>query len=212
MQFGWLCLLLICAIALHATIIDRIAIVVSDQIIKDSDIERDIRVIDFLNQQRLDLGPKARRQAADRLISQVLIRREIRLGEYPAPPPTDAQKLLASIIKERFANRQAFEQTLRKYGLTPQQLEQHLLWQLTVLRFIDQRFRPAVLVTDNDVEQYYNDHITEFEVRGQRRPIDDVRDQIRQLIIEDRISKQFDAWLGARRRSTQIEYKEETLK
>jgi hypothetical protein len=212
MQLGWLCLLLICVIALHATIIDRIEVVVSDQIIKDSDLVRDIRVIDFLNQQPLDLGPKVRRQAADRLINQVLIRREIRLGEYPVPPATDAKKLLASIIKERFANQRAFERALEKYGLTAGQLEQHLLWQLTVLRFIDQRFRPAVLVTDNDIERYYNDHLSEFEVRGQRKPIDEVRDQIRQVITEDRISKQFDAWLNARRSSTQIEYKEEALK
>src|SRR4051794_24159319 len=193
MQLGWLCLLLICTIAVHAAIIDRIAVVVSDQIIKDSDIERDIRVVQFLNQQPLDVGQKARRQAVDRLINQVLIAREIRLGEYPTPPPSDAQKLLASIRKERFANQRAFERTLEKYGLAAPQLEQHLLWQLTVLRFIDQRFRPAILVNDDDIQRYYNDHASEFGNGGKQKPLDDVRDQITQTITEDGINKQFDA-------------------
>src|SRR2546421_3945481 len=29
---------------------------------------------------------------------------------------------------------------------------------LTVLRFIDVRFKPAVLVTDDEIEKYYRDH------------------------------------------------------
>ncbi len=52
-----------------AVIIDRIAIVVGDSIVKDSDINRDIRVTSFLNGDPLDLSDKARkanRQPPDR--------------------------------------------------------------------------------------------------------------------------------------------------
>ena len=45
-----------------------------------ADIERDLRVTEFLNGQPLSLGPTSRKAATNRLIDQVFIRREIRLG------------------------------------------------------------------------------------------------------------------------------------
>ena len=56
---------LLSSIMLHAVIIDRIAIVVGgDKIIKDSDINRDIRLVSFINKQKADFGADARRTAA----------------------------------------------------------------------------------------------------------------------------------------------------
>ena len=37
-------------------------------------------------------------------------------------------------------------QDLNQYGVTEDELHDALLWQLTVLRFIDERFRPGVMV------------------------------------------------------------------
>ena len=109
--------------SLQATIIDRVAIVVNNQVIKDSDIERDLRVVDFLNQEKL-------------VVDQVLISREIQVGEYQTPSSSDADKLFQQIDKERFANQAALLKALGRYGLTEDQLKQYLLWQLTVLRRI----------------------------------------------------------------------------
>ena len=55
MRLGRIFLALALSVSLDATIIDRIAIVVRDGIIKDSDIDRDIRVVDFLNQEKLSI-------------------------------------------------------------------------------------------------------------------------------------------------------------
>jgi hypothetical protein len=200
-------------LSLQATIIDRIAIIVNNQIIKDSDIERDLRVVDFLNREKLVLDPTARKSAANRLIDQVLIRREIQVGEYPTPSQSDADKLFQQIVKDRFANHAALIKALASYGLTEDQLKQYLLWQLTVLRFIDQRFRPAVLVTDQDIEQYYNEHRSQFRKTGTAQPksLDEARSEIQQAIAGERMNKLFYAWLAARRKSANIQYKEEGL-
>ena len=80
MALRWFILLLAACPAYPGTIIDRIAIIVGKQVIKDSDITREIRLTSFLNTDPLDLGPGARRRAANRLIDQALIRNEMRLG------------------------------------------------------------------------------------------------------------------------------------
>jgi hypothetical protein len=198
--------LLLCAV-LQATIIDRIAIVVGDSIIKDSDISRDIRVVSFLNQQKANFDAVSRRTAANRLIDQALIRREIEAGEYQTPPQSAADSMMSDMQKERFHNNAVFEHALAADGLTKDELKAYLAWQLTVLRFIDQRFRPAVLVTDSDVEQYYHDHQNSYK----GKTLDSVRDEVRQTLTDERINKVFDSWLNSRRKAAKIQYREESL-
>jgi hypothetical protein len=200
--------------SLNATIIDRIAIVVRDGIIKDSDIDRDIRVVDFLNQEKLTFDDNARRTAANRLIDQSLIQREIQVGEYRTAIDADAEHLLEKTQKERHQSPALFATALNNYGLTREQLKGYLRWQLTVLRFIDERFGPSIQVTDEEVQQYYRDHASEFRSAstGQTRTLDDARQDIRNTLTEQRVNKQFEAWLQARRKSANIEYREESLK
>lgn len=199
---------------MSATIIDQIAIIARDTIIKDSDIERDIRVVDFLNQEKLTIDTAARKTAANRLIDQALIRRELDVGEYRTATDADAERLLEKTQNEQYHSPAVFQATLQKYGLTRDQLKQYLRWQLTVLRFIEDRFRPAVLITDDEVAQYYREHASEFrnQSTGQSKTLDESQDDIRNRLTEERVNKQFDSWLTARRRSANVEYKEEALK
>ena len=74
-----------------------------------------------------------------------------------------------------------------------------LLWQLTVLRFIDQRFRPGVLVTDDDIAAWCQQHSAEARNTS--------TDQIRGTLTEERITKAFEDWLAETRRDTRIDYR-----
>ncbi len=97
-----------------AVIIDRIAIIVGNSIIKDSDIDLDLRVTDFLNGDPLDLSNASRKKAASRLIDQVFIRREVEIGDYPIATLQQADQQLAGIEKQRFRTDAAFQQALRQ--------------------------------------------------------------------------------------------------
>ena len=66
----------------QAAIVDRIAIIVGNAIIKDSDILRDLEVTAFLNNESPVISPASRKIAAGRLLDQALIRKEIEAGEY----------------------------------------------------------------------------------------------------------------------------------
>ena len=91
-------------------IIDQIAIRVGNAIIKDSDISHHIRVTDFLNNRPLNFDQKARREAAKRLIDQIFIREEIRVGDYPRAEWSEADQELAQLEKTRFRTAAALNQ------------------------------------------------------------------------------------------------------
>jgi hypothetical protein len=197
---------------LYAVIIDRIAMVVGDSIIKDSDIDRDIRVTNFLNSQALDLSPAKRKEALSHLIDQVFIRQEIRVGSYPVATLQEADAQLDRLKKQRFKTQTAYQQALKTYGLTELELRTQFQWQLTVLKFIDARFKPGVLITDDEIEKYYRQHTAALNREYPGQSLDDLRDRIRDILTAEGVNQQFFAWLDSQRTDTKIRYLEEGLR
>jgi hypothetical protein len=186
---------------LQATIIDRIAAVVNSQPVKDSDIDRDIRLTDFMNQEALSFNEAKRKEAAQRLIEQRIIRREVQLGNYSRATPEQTGKFLDSLKQQRFGgNESRFRESLRKYGITEDELQSQLAWQLTVLNFIEERFRPAVLVPDTDIENYARAH------PGIARA------QIQEQLAAERVNQQYDSWMQSALKRAHVEYLEAGLK
>lgn len=194
------------------TIIDRIAVIVDKRLVKDSDIVRDIRVTSFLNREEPDFSLPARKKAASRLIDQELIRQQIQSGAYPVAPEGEAMKFLAQIKKDHFPTDAEYRSALAHHGITDAELKDRLVWQLTVLHFIDTRFRPQALVTDGDIQNYYNSHRAALEAAGSKTTsIDDLRPQIVDQITGERVNGLFNDWLKQTRQEARIEYLEKSL-
>jgi hypothetical protein len=197
---------LIIAGAAGAELVDRIAVVAGKNILKASDIDREIRITAFLNGEQPVFNADTRRKAADRLIDQTIIRAAVQRGGYPAPAPSDVDALIAKIRQERFGGSEArMRQELARYNLTEDQLRSHVIWQLTVLRFIDERFRPGAMVPDEQVRAYYDQHAAQFRNSG----FDAVKDKIRDSLEAERLDKNFEQWLAYSRKRIAIEYKPE---
>lgn len=197
-----------------AVVIDRIAVIVGKHAIKASDVERDLRVTDLLNRAPLDLGAEAKHKSAERLIDQSIIRGEIATGDYHRATDADANGMLAQIRRDRYGGSEArLRVDLEKYGVMEDELREALLWQLTVLRFIDERFRPGVMVSDQDVQTYYNQHLAELKKQYPRdSSLTALDPHIRALLQNQEVDKQFDQWLDDSRKGQHIEYREEALK
>ncbi len=58
-------------------------------------------------------------------------------------PASDGDALLRRFRQEHFASAPLYQAALARYGVTEEQLQQHLIWELTALRFTEQRFRLA---------------------------------------------------------------------
>lgn len=198
----------------RAAIIDRIAVTLDNQVITASEIILEIRITAFLNGDALDFSPEARRKAANRLIEQELIRKEMQVGRYTSSSPEEVEPMLKQIQTQRFPSAGEYHEALAKYGVSEEQLKSHLLWQLTLLRFIEIRFRPAVEVTDAQIQAYFNQNVAELQKRAgtsRNLTLDDVRAQIRDILTEQGADKQLDEWLAEVRKRTRIEFHEEAF-
>jgi hypothetical protein len=134
---------------LCADVIDRVAVVVGTTVITETEVLQETRLEAFLNGAQLDLGPAARRTAAERLVDQSLIRAEMQMGNYPQPSGAEIDSMLANLKKERFPQESEYRDALTRYGITEEILRRHLGWQLSAIRFTDARFS-ADPATDGD--------------------------------------------------------------
>lgn len=198
----------------RADIIDRIAVTLDSQVITESEVLLEIRLTAFQNGAPLDFKPEAKREAAGRLIEQKLIRKEIEVGRYIQPNSADVEPMLKQMEAQRFHGPEEFRRTLEKYGVRTEDLKAHLLWQLTLLRFIDLRFRPGIQITDQDIQQYFNQKLPELEKQAgpeKKIRLDDLRDKIQDALTDERVDQQLNDWLAETRKHMRIEFHPEAF-
>ncbi len=210
-------LLIVLAILLvapaSAEIIDRIAITVGNQVVTESQIDSEIRVTAFLNQENVDLSAAAKKEAASRMIEQALIKREMDLSRYPLPQLSDAAVSMQS-IRAMYPSESEFDAALKMHGISADDLTQRLWWQLTLLRFIDYRFRPGIQIPATDVQAYYRRQVSDWRQKG-TAPIptlEESRDQIEEILTQQRIDQALDQWLKETQNQVPIVYLDPQLK
>jgi len=207
------CLLLAVGLGpLTAEIIDRIAITAGNQVITESQIDEEIRITAFLNREKPEVSADARKQAASRLIEQALVKREMDLSHYPLPQAGEASAALAG-IQATYPSHADFAAALQSYGIIEADLTRRLLWQFTLLRFIDYRFRPGIQIPDADVQTYYRQQVSGWEQQGVKPipSLEDSRDQIEEILTQKRIDQALDQWLADARKQVAVNYRDATL-
>ena len=126
--------------AVAAGVIDRVAVVVGNQVITESEVLLEVRLTEFFNGQTLDLGADQRKAAAERLVDQQLIRNEMQIGGYPMPVESEGDAVLRKFRQDNYPGIPAFRAALENHGLTEDEVKRHLLWQAAAMRFTDLRF------------------------------------------------------------------------
>ena len=179
---------LLYAFSARAGVVDRVAVVVGDQVMTESEVDEEVRITEFENQEALDLSAAKRRAAAERLVDQQLIRNEMQLERFQAPASNGAA-LLQDFRREDFPSEARFEAALHQYGISQAQIEQHLVWQAAALRFVDFRFRGPQPATAQSANRS----------RPGAGPTGASEDP------------QLDAWLKQARAQTHIEFKKEAF-
>ncbi len=190
-----------------AETLDRIAVTVGPDVITESDLIRDLRVTAFLEHKPVDLSAAARRQAAQRMVDQILILREA-VESHVSLPSTEAAAGLVAPYKAD-ANYQA---DLGRYGISERDLSAHLLAGLRTLAFTDLRFRPDVQVSAEDVRNYYDELARQNTPNAARLgSLEENRDQIQKLLIEQRVMQSLDQWLETARAAANIRYRDKAF-
>lgn len=191
-------------------VVDRIAVSVATEAITLSEVKEEVAMTAFLNGEKPDYSPGVLRRAVDRLVDQALIRREIDLGRYAVPGPEVANGMLTAVEKQH-GGRAGLDRALASYGLSRQELQAHLAWQATLLQFVEMRFRPAVQVTSEDVQKYFNQHYATKTESGRPIALDSMRAQIESELTASRADEQMDQWLKDTRKQTAITVRDESI-
>ncbi len=200
---------LLISIALHAEILDRIAVSIGKQVITEGDVLRDLRVAAFIDRRPVDLSGDQKRKAADRLVDQFLILEEAGLTRAALASPEDAAKMFDQ-VKAQYGDE--YQAALKRYGITEDDVANQLLNGLRALRFTDLRFRPEIQLSLDELREFYNTMAAEAKNGAEMPSFEASRDQVEKLMTDQRTAQALDRWLGIRRTETQIVYREQVFK
>jgi hypothetical protein len=203
------------ALPLRPEIIDRIAVTVGNRVITSSEIDRQVRAVAFLNGQIPDLSPAGRRNAAQRMIEQKLIQRELETGRYTSPAPEDVAPIIAQLQRDRFGGSEAaFNSALAAAGLSLDDLQVEVFWQQTLLAFIESRFRPLVQVSDDEARDYFEKVVkpaAQAANPGEPVDLEDYREKIDETLAGPRVDEEVNRWLKEMRSRVQVTFNDEAF-
>ncbi|HET6934123.1 MAG TPA: SurA N-terminal domain-containing protein, partial [Candidatus Angelobacter sp.] len=205
-----LAILLLGAAAASAQVVDRMVAVVNKRVILESELDQNVRVECLLQGKSLDKFSAAERAAVlDQMIDRALLEQQIMTADVldPTPPEVAAQ---LSQVRQQVANAntdEGWKAALAAYGLSQQDVEEHLISEFRLLRFVDLRFRGLVRVDKNAVTAYYQEKfLPELRRRGaQEPPLSQVSEQIEKILAEQSIDQMLGRWLETLRAQAHIE-------
>jgi hypothetical protein len=192
-------------------LVDQIIALVSDDVITRSDL---LWSIALDPKAPSPAGPVSRdilQRKLDVMIDQRLLAQEA--ARVPSAPITEEDVInrRAQLIAS-FGSEAAFRDRVGSVGLTPDRINELIREMIQIERFVEFRFRSFVLITDQDIQRYYEERfVAEMRKRGAVPPgLDDklergtVRDQIRQILETEKIEQEINRWIEAARQRADI--------
>ncbi len=195
-----------------AEILDRVAVSLERQVITESEILQEIRVTAFLNGEQPNLTPESKRNTADKLVEQLLIRREIETSRYVGAA-SSGDVGYKQFRKARFPSDAAYARALEQGGVDDAGVRRALAWQATLLDFIEVRFRPGIQIPEAEIRDYYEGDLA-FEAKAKGQPLpsfEDARQSIEAILLSRRVDNALDRWLGQVRTQIRIRYRDEVF-
>ena len=173
---------------------DRVLAVVDEDPILASDLERVVK-LGLLQPNAGETDAQFRRRALDGLIEQRLQFHEIDRFGFEQVPVEEIEKQVAQ-IRSRFPDEASFQKALKEVGLDPKKLRQLVARQLLVLTYVDERLGPRVFVSLDDITRYYKSVLVpEVQRQGkQPPPIEDVRENIREVLKQQKLTSEMQKW------------------
>lgn len=194
---------LLFAMPAAAILVDRIAVTVGNRVITASEVDLRVRLTAFQNGEKPRFSVRERKEAAEHLIDQRLVEREMEVGHFPRLSEEGRKQLMGDYAEQYFKSDPAtLERALAEYGLAPSDLEDDLARQSDLLTFLNLRFRPAVQVSEQDLRK---------SAAANQLSLDQFRAQLEQKLASERADADLEGWVRDQRKRTRIEYLDKEL-
>ncbi|MFP5263470.1 MAG: hypothetical protein ACLGJB_16325 [Blastocatellia bacterium] len=201
----------LCFTAHAQAVVDQIVTLVNDDIITRTDLLWSLALDPKAPSPAGHVSPDLLNQKLDAMIDQRLIRQEA--GRVPAADISqdEINQRRTALIKQ-FNSEAVFRQRVEAVGLTPQKIDDLIREMVLIERFVEFRFRSFVLVTEQDIQRYYDEKLApQIRDAGQVPPSLDqaiegvtVREKINAILKQEKINEEIDRWLTASRQRADI--------
>lgn len=178
--------------------VDRIVATVNRQPILASDLDDEAH-FEALQQGKAPGALDAeRRGVLGRVIQRELICQQMPATFEPTKEAIDAQ---VNELRAQFPavkDDAQWNELLNSYEFTPQSIRDFVTLQLKVVHFLDLRLRPTVRVDREEVGDYYsNKLVPQLKAAGAAiDPLEKVRTQIEEVLMQQKMSDVFNAWIA----------------
>lgn len=189
------------ALPQSARVVDRIAARIEDDIILQSQV-RELGAF----QQLVDGHSDSDDKLLEELIEQWMVETEATASHFPQPAQSEVDREFAR-LREHFSNPEAYASRLNELGLSAAQVRELLTRQIYVERYVDYKFRPSVQIEPSDIDAYYQKELLPELAKGNQPAPHraEVEAQIRELLIQRRISDLTSKWLDDTKSRLKIE-------
>jgi hypothetical protein len=190
-----------------AVLVDRIAAVVGDDIVLESEI-RKLVAVGYLERKAGESDAAYRDRSLDQRIVDVLREKQLRRSSGFDPKPEEVEARVAA-LEERLAKDRGVPAAaaLAAAGTTREELSAWVRRGLALDSFVKERLTPGLKLTDVDLRAYYD---TTFRDAAKKRgladvpPFDDVREEIREVVRELRLNAEIERWTEQLRSETRV--------
>ena len=195
-------------------VLDRVVAVVNNRAILLSDVEDEIR-LSVLDPGGSGQGQLTEQHALDELISRALIEQQIREEDLQAIEPSqkevsdrlaEIRRELPACVHQNCATEAGWKNFLLSHGLTEARAEAYIRYRLEILRFIEERFRQGIQISQQQIEDYYRNTLLPEYAPGETVPsVDQVASRIQEILLEQQVNVLFDNWLNNLREQGDVE-------
>ena len=123
-------------------------------------------------------------------------------------PTADEVGSARNELAKAFPSAQDFQQRLRRVGLTAEKLDEILEQRVRIDKYLDFRFRNFVVITQNEVADYYKDaYVPRFKARAPGKivpTLEEARAEIEKTLTEAKIESDTDSFLDNARDRAEI--------
>lgn len=146
------------------------------------------------------------RDEIDRLIDLELMRQELD-NFVVGPADRDMIHERMEELVRGYAEIGGLSSLLKLLGLRTGELEAYVELQALIIRFVNLRFRPFVNVQEAEIESYYEVILVrKLRESGIGAPaLEEVRDRIREILMEEKVNQALERWLENIRSHSRIQ-------
>lgn len=195
-------------------VLDQVVAVVNRHAILLSDVEDEVR-LSILDASRTGEDQVTEQRALEQLISRALIEQQIRQEDLrtvdPSPAEVNARleeirKQLPACIRQNCASDEGWKTFLASHSLTSERVEAYIHYRLEILRFIEQRFRQGIEISQQQIEDYYRNTLAPQYAPGEAVPsLNAVGPRIQEILLQQQVNRLFDNWLDNLREQGDVE-------